>query len=96
MTDPTDDVREDPAEPVEDPDAAVVVDPTDGWPAMTPRTCANGTPHAGCSWAPQPCAGCRAYSEELGRQFREAVARGAYDDRGYEPGDRQFRQDSLF
>lgn len=75
-----------PAEGIDDPD----------WPALTPATCSGGTPHAGCAWASEPCAGCRAISEQLGAEFRAKVAAGEMDDRGYEPGDRKFNQESLF
>lgn len=63
---------------------------------MTPETCAAGTPHERCGWTSEPCAGCRAISEQLRAEFRAAVAAGEFDDHGYEPGDRKFRQDSLF
>jgi hypothetical protein len=86
IDDADDETREDPAEPVEDPD----------WPALTPATCAAGTPHAGCTWAPEPCDGCKAISAALHAEFTAAVARGDFDAKGYEPGDRQFRQASLF
>lgn len=78
-----------------DPDEALEVD-TDGWPAITPRTCAAGTPHAECIWAKEPCAGCKAMTEQGIAEFKAAVARGEFDERGYEPGDRKFRQESLF
>lgn len=84
-----------PAEPIEDPAEAPAVD-TDGWPALTPRTCASGTPHAGCTWAAEPCAGCQATTAEGRAEFRAAVEAGQFDAQGHELRGFTTGQRSLF
>lgn len=64
---------------------------------LEPRamTCGNGTPWTGTSGC-GPCSACLAESSRMSAEFRAAVARGEYDDRGYEPTDRGFNQEKLF
>lgn len=84
-----------PAEPIEDPDDAPAIG-TDGWPALTPRTCASGTPHVDCTWAQAPCAGCQATTAEGRAEFRAAVEAGQFDAHGHELRGFATGQRSLF
>lgn len=86
MTVDADDLREEPAEPVEDPDAEV---------ERRPYACALGTAWETCGAV--PCPACQAETDRWLAAFQARVAAGEMDRLGYEPGDRGYGgQDRLF